>query len=323
MNSPANGPPWKVAVLDDYQHVALSMADWSVLDGIASVTMFSDHITDPDELVARLASFDVVCLMRERTPLPRAIIERLPRLRLIASTGLGNRSVDTAAAAEHGVELRHTGYSPEPTVELTWALILASAKHIVAEVDSVRSGGWQESLAVDLAGSTLGILGLGRIGSRVARIGQIFGMDVIAWSQNLTDERAADEGVQRVNKDELFRRSDFLTIHLVLSDRTRGLVAARELALMKATARLVNTSRGPIVDEADLLDALWSARIEGAAIDVFDTEPLPATHPLRSAPRLLATPHVGYVSEGQYRTFYTDTVDNIRTWANEHANELE
>jgi phosphoglycerate dehydrogenase-like enzyme len=319
MTETTGAHPWQVAVLDDYQQVALSMADWTVSDGLADVTVFSDHVADPDQLVARLARFDVVCVMRERTPLPRSVLERLPRLRLICSTAHRNRSIDLDAAAEHGIEVRHTGYDEGSTVELTWALILASARNIVTEVDALRSGGWQETVGAGLAGRTLGVLGLGNIGSRVARIGRAFGMEVIAWSQNLTAERAAKELVERVDKDELFQRSDVLTIHLVLSERTRGLVSARELALMKPTARLVNTSRGPIVDERDLLDALGSGTIAGAALDVFDTEPLPRAHPLRSAPRLLATPHIGYVSDGLYRTFYQDTVENIRRWIGEQG----
>ena len=306
--------PVRIAVLDDYQNVALSLADWSGLDKRATVTVFNDHLADPDAVVARLQSFDIVCVMRERTPMSRAIIERLPRLRLIASTALRNASIDLEAAAERGVEVMHTGYSSSPTIELTWALILASARYLVAENASLRAGGWQRFVGDDLAGRTLGVLGLGNVGGAVARIGKAFGMEVIAWSQNLTADRAAEAGAVLVTKEELFRQADIVAIHLVLSGRTRGLVGAEELALMKPTARLVNTSRGPIVVEANLLAALRNGKIAGAGIDVFDQEPLPPDHPFRSQANLLATPHIGYVSRGLYARFYQDTVDNVRQW---------
>jgi phosphoglycerate dehydrogenase-like enzyme len=305
---------FKIAVLDDYQNAALSMANWSVLDGQAAVTVFNDHLQGADAVVARLQPFDVVCVMRERTPMTRAVISRLPKLRLIASTAHRNASIDVEAAAERGIEVVHTGYSSTPTIELTWALILASARNLVAENASLRAGGWQRTIGDDLAGRTLGVLGLGNIGGAVARIGKAFGMQVIAWSQNLTDERAAEAGAELVSKEELFKRSDILTIHLVLSNRTRGLVGAKELALMKPTARLVNTSRGPIVIDADLIAALQCGKLAGAALDVFDQEPLPADHPYRSLSNLLATPHIGYVSRDLYARFYQDTVNNIRQW---------
>jgi phosphoglycerate dehydrogenase-like enzyme len=306
--------PVRIAILDDYQNAALSMADWSGLDKHATITVFNDHLADPDAVVARLQSFDIVCVMRERTPMTRAIIERLPKLGLIASTALQNASIDQKAAAERGVEVMHTGYSSTPTIELTWALILASARNLVAENALLRAGGWQRFVGDDLAGRTLGVLGLGNVGGAVARIGKAFGMEVIAWSQNLTANRAADAGAALVTKDELFRQADIITIHVVLSRRTRGLVGAEEIALMKPTARLVNTSRGPIVVEADLLAALRNGKIAGAGIDVFDQEPLPPDHPFRSQANLLATPHIGYVSRGLYARFYQDTVDNIRRW---------
>src|SRR5580658_10140078 len=306
--------PVRIAVLDDYQNIALSMADWSGLDKRAAITVFNDHMADPDAVVARLQSFDIVCVMRERTPMSRAIIERLPRLRLIASTALRNASIDLEAAAERGVQVAHTGYSSTPTIELTWALILASARNLIAESASLRVGGWQRLVGDDLARRTLGVLGLGNVGGAVARIGKAFGMEVIAWSQNLTADRAAEAGAVLVTKEELFRRADIVTIHLVLSGRTRGLVGAEELALMKPTARLVNTSRGPIVIEADLIAALQTHQIAGAALDVFDQEPLPSDHLLRCLPNLLATPHIGYVSRDLYQRFYQDTVDNIRQW---------
>jgi len=311
--TPSPGLP-RIAVLDDYQGVALAMADWSVLEGRASVTVFRDRLTDTEALVARLQPFSVVCVMRERTPLTRAVISRLPQLRLIASTARRNASIDMEAATEHGVEVAHTGYGTSPTIELTWALILASVRNLVAEHTALRAGGWQRLIGDDLAGRTLAVLGLGNIGTAVARIGRAFGMEVIAWSQNLTAERALDAGAVLVTKEELFRRADILTIHLVLGERTRGLVGAGELALMKPTARLVNTSRGPIVDEADLIAALRSGRIAGAAIDVFDQEPLPAEHPFRVLPNVLATPHIGYVSRNLYTRFYQDTVGNILRW---------
>lgn len=304
----------QIAVLDDYQGVAFQVADWTALRGRAAVTVFEDHVSDSTAIVARLQPFDVVCVMRERTPLTRAILERLPRLRLIASTGAQNASIDLDAARERGVQVVHTGYSSTPTVELTWALILAGARHIVSENASLRAGGWQRHVGDDLAGRTLGLLGLGNIGGAVARIAKAFDMNVIAWSQNLEAERAADLGAVRVSKEELFRRADVVSIHLVLSRRTRGLVGAAELSLMKSTARLVNTSRGPIVVEADLLAALHESKIAGAAIDVFDVEPLPADHPFRTLPHVLATPHIGYVSRGLYERFYQDTVNNVLRW---------
>jgi len=310
----SNKQRFSIAILDDYQDVALSLADWSMLDEWAAVTVFNDHLADSDAVVERLWSFDIVCVMRERTPMPRAIIERLPKLRMIASTGSRNASIDLKAAEDRGIQVVHTGYTSAPTIELTWALILASARNLVAENRSLREGGWQQSVGSDMAGRTLGILGLGNVGGAVARIGNAFGMKVIAWSQNLTTERAAEVGATLVSKHELFQEADVLSINLVLSGRTRGLVGAAELALMKPTARLINTSRGPIVVEADLLAAIKDQKIAGAAIDVFDQEPLPFEHPFRSLPNLLATPHIGYVSRGLYARFYQDTVANICRW---------
>jgi phosphoglycerate dehydrogenase-like enzyme len=310
---------FKIAILDDYQNVARTMADWSILDGRAAITVFNDHLADADAVVARLQPFEIVCVMRERTPMTRDIIERLPNLRLIASTATVNASIDLAAAAERGVQLVHTGYSSAPTVELTWALILADARHLVVETTAVRGGGWQQSVGEDLNGRTLGLLGLGNIGSAVARIGKAFGMNLIAWSQNLTAERAAAVDAVLAPKEKLFQQADVITIHLVLSRRTRGLVGAPELRLMKRTARLVNTSRGPIVDEAALVDVLRKGEIAGAAIDVFDQEPLPSNHPFRQLPNVLATPHIGYVSRGLYQRFYQDTVENIREWLDAKA----
>src|ERR1700690_3347382 len=308
----------QIAVLDDYQNAAPESANWSVLRDRADITVFEDHLADPDAVIERLLPFDVVCVMRERTPLPRKVIERLPNLKLIASTGSANASIDVAAAGDHGITVVHTGYRSDPTVEFTWALILACARHIVTESHSVRSGDWQQTMGVDLRGKTLGVLGLGNVGSQVARIGSAFGMKLIAWSQNMTSEAAKAAGAILVSKDQLFERADILTIHLVLSSRTRGLVGAAELKKMKPTAWLVNASRGPIVEEQALITALQNKRIAGAAIDVFDIEPLPQSHPFRTLDNVLATPHIGYVSQGLYKTFYEDTVSNIRKWLGTH-----
>jgi phosphoglycerate dehydrogenase-like enzyme len=300
----------KIAILDDYQNVALSTADWSAVAKKADITVFNDHIDQTDALIERLLPFEVVCVMRERTPLRRDVIERLPRLRFIASTGPRNISIDLAAANERGILVANTGYRSTPTIELTWALILASARHLVRESNSIRAGGWQTSVGHELDGG------------EVARIGRAFGMKIIAWSQNLTAETAAAAGAQLVTKNELFRRADVVTVHVILSERTRGLVGAAELALMKPTARLVNTSRGPIVDEQALIEALRARAIAGAAIDVFDTEPLPQKHPFRSLENLLATPHIGFVAEDLYRTFYGDAAAAIGAWIEKQAPSL-
>jgi phosphoglycerate dehydrogenase-like enzyme len=304
----------KVAILDDYQNVAREMADWTPVAERADITVFNDHISDPEDLVDRLAGFDVIFVMRERTPLPRSIIEQLPRLRMIASTGPFNASIDMEAAADHGIHVGTTGGTIASTVELTWALILAASRNIVAENAAVRADGWQTSVGRELDGRVLGVLGLGRIGKRVARIGNAFGMDVIAWSQNLTEDAAAEAGARYVSKDELFRQADVLTIHLKLSERSQQLVGHAELAEMKPTALLVNTSRGPIIDETALLDALRTTSIGGAALDVFDEEPLPIGHPLRSFASVLAVPHIGYVADRPYRIFFRDAVKAISDW---------
>src|ERR1700731_3877194 len=309
----------KVAILDDYQNVALEMADWSPVARRAEITVFNDHVADPDAVVERLLPFDVICVMRERTPLPRAVIEHLPRLKLIASTGSRNASIDMTAAEEHGIHVTATGYRSTPTIEMTWALILASARPIVRESSSVREGGWQTSVGAELDGKVLGVLGLGNIGGQVARIGLAFGMKVIAWSQNMTPQIAEAAGAALVTKDALCRQADVVTIHLILSKRTRGLVGAADLALMKPTSWLINTSRGSIVDDGALVQALTARTIAGAALDVFDTEPLPADHPFRSLENVLATPHIGYVAEDLYRTFYGDAAVSIAGWLNEIA----
>jgi phosphoglycerate dehydrogenase-like enzyme len=309
----------KIAILDDYQNVALSIADWSTVAKKADITVFNDHVDQMDVLIERLLPFDVICVMRERTPLSRDVIERLPRLKFIASTGSRNSSVDLTAANERGIFVANTGYRSTPTIEFTWALILASARHLVAESNSIRAGGWQTSVGHELDGKTLGVVGLGNVGGQVARIGLAFGMKIVAWSQNLTAEAAAAAGAELVTKDELFRRADIVTIHLILSGRTRGLVGAADLALMKPTARLINTSRGPIVEEQALIEILRARGIAGAAVDVFDTEPLPAKHPFRSLENLLATPHIGFVAEDLYRTFYNDAAAAIGSWLEKQA----
>jgi phosphoglycerate dehydrogenase-like enzyme len=302
----------RIAVLDDYQQVAGSLADWSTLE--AEIVYFPDHISDQDQLMTRLAGFDVIVAMRERTPFPRPVLEGLPDLRLLVTTGSANASIDVKTAQELGIVVSGTGALPHPTGELTMALILTLARGIVDQVESVREGGWQVGLGRDLLGSTLGVIGLGRLGSQVARLGQDFGMDVLAWSQNLTRERAAEVGVSLASMDELLRRADFVTIHLRLSDRTRGLIGRDELSLMRPDAYLVNTSRGPIVDEAALLEAVRSGVIAGAAVDVFEEEPLPQDHPLRTERRILATPHIGYVTRESYQVFYEGVVESIEAW---------
>ena len=309
----------KVAVLDDYQNVALRMADWSPVAARAEITVFTDHVAHDDDVVARLEPFDVVMVMRERTPLTGAVLDRLPRLKMIASTGPFNASIDMDTATGRGIHVSTTGGTVASTVELTWALILAGARNLVREAVSVRDGGWQTSVGSELSGRTLGVLGLGRIGSRVARIGTAFGMPVIAWSRHLTPEVASEAGATYVDRDTLFGTADVLTIHMKLSDRSRGLVGAAELAAMKPTALLVNTSRGPIVDESALIGALRARDIAGAALDVFDTEPLPEGHPLRILDNVIATPHIGYVADRPYGIFFRDAVAAIGDWLDQNA----
>jgi phosphoglycerate dehydrogenase-like enzyme len=306
-------PRIKIAILDDYQQVALRFADWSAL-GDVDLAVLHDHVVDRDRLVQRLAPCDVICAMRERTPIDRALIARLPRLKLIVSTGRLNAAIDAQAAREAGIVVCGTRGLATSAPELTFALLLAAARHLPAEFNAMRAGGWQTTIGRDLAGATLALVGLGGIGSAMARYGEAFGMEVIAWSDNLDDARAAAAGARRVSKDDLFRLGDFISIHLRLSDRTRGLVDASALALMKPDAILINTSRGPIVVEEALIDALQNRRIGGAALDTFDVEPLPAKHPFRTLDNVVATGHVGYVTDGTYRIFYGDAVENIRAW---------
>jgi phosphoglycerate dehydrogenase-like enzyme len=307
-----------IAVIDDFQNVSQRYGDWASLRGRAEVTVFRDLITDEDALAARLAPFDILCVMRERTRLTKSLLARLPRLRLIASTGNWNAAIDLDAAEAQGITVCGTASSLTAAAELTWALLLACARRLPQEMASFAGGGWQVSVGNDLHGKTLGLLGLGYTGSMVARYAQAFGMRVLAWSQNLSPEAAASHGARHVSKDELFAQSDFVSLHVRLSERTRGLVGARELALMKPGAFLVNTARGPIVDEGALLTALREQRIAGAAVDVFEPEPLPASHPLRTLPNLIGTPHIGYVTDGSYGLYYGESVENICAWIDGH-----
>ncbi len=301
----------RAAVLDDYQNVARDMADWDSLPADVSVDFFRDHLSAEDEVARRLESYEIVVAMRERTPFTRTLLSRLPNLKLLVTTGMRNASIDMEAAADHGVTVCGTDGLPYPTAELTWALILALARKVPTEDTATRAGQWQVTMGEGLRGKTLGVIGLGRLGSQVAAIGGAFGMNLVAWSQNLTAERAAEFGARLVSKDELLGESDIVTIHLVLSDRTRGLLGERELSLMKRSAYLVNTSRGPIVDESALIGALESGAIAGAGLDVFDIEPLPLGHKLRSLPNTVLTPHIGYVTAETYRIFYGDAVEDI------------
>jgi phosphoglycerate dehydrogenase-like enzyme len=299
----------RIAILDDYQDVARSFADWGSLD--ADIVVFAKPFTDADDVVRRLAGFDVLVAMRERTQFPVEVLEKLTDLRLLVSTGSANAAIDLSAADRLGITVSATGYVSDPTVEHTWALILAAARNLFVEADSMRTGGWQVTVGTGLRGKTLGVLGLGRVGSSVARVGQAFGMMTIAWSQNLTSQKAAEHDVQAVTKGQLFTQSDVLSVHVGLSERTRGLVGAAELQSMKPTAILVNTSRGPVLDEDALVDALRENRIGTAAIDVYDIEPLPANHALRALPNALLTGHIAYVTDDLYRTFYQDAVEDI------------
>lgn len=305
----------RIAILDDYQNVARGLADWDSLGPEFKVDVFNAPFADWEAAAERLAKYDVLCLMRERLPMPRALIERLPALRLISVTGGRTRAIDFEAAAERGIVVCHTspGESQYATPELAWALLLSAARHLPDEYQRMRNGGWQETIGTTLGGKTLGLIGLGKLGSRMAKIGNAFGMSVIAWSQNLTEERAAENGAKAVSKETLFQTSDAISIHVPYSARSKGLVGEAEISSMKAGAILVNTSRGPIVDEGSLLSALKSGSIR-AGLDVYDVEPLPSDHPLRTLPNVVLTPHIGFVTEGAYRAFYQDTVENIKAW---------
>ncbi|MBN2990990.1 D-2-hydroxyacid dehydrogenase family protein [Pseudomonas cedrina subsp. fulgida] len=305
----------QIAVIDDWQNVASGVVDWSVLDPVGQVHFLHDYPADTATLIERLKGFEVICVMRERTPFDKALLQGLPALKLLVTGGMRNAAIDIAAAKALGIQVCGTDSYKQAAPELTWALIMASTRNLLAEANSLRAGNWQVGLGGDLYGQTLGILGLGSIGQKVAQFAQVFGMRVIAWSENLTPERAAEAGVTWVSKQALFEQADILTVHLVLSERSRGLVDAQALGWMKPGARLVNTARGPIVDEAALVQALQSGRLAGAALDVFAEEPLPLDHPFRRLPNVLATPHVGYVSEQNYRQFYRQMIEDIQAWA--------
>jgi phosphoglycerate dehydrogenase-like enzyme len=304
----------KIAILDDYQGVAKTYADWSAIEREHSLTVFRTAFQSQSAVVEALAPFDVLCIMRERTRFDQATINALPNLKAIVTTGFRNAAIDLAACKARGIAVTGTDVPANATVELTWALILGQARHLPAETGNMAGGRWQTTVGRELKGRTLGVIGLGRLGSQVATIGKAFGMNVIAWSENLTDEKAAAVAVRRVPKDELFKTSDIVTIHMVLSARSRGLVGAPELALMKPDATLINTSRGPIVDVPAMIDALNRGQIGGYAADVYDEEPLPADHPLRTAPRVTLTPHIGYVTEETFRVFYPQTLESLFAW---------
>jgi phosphoglycerate dehydrogenase-like enzyme len=305
----------RVSILDDYQGVALAMADWEPVRARGIEIAVERHpFADEDAAVRALADSEIVAAMRERTPFPKRLVDRLPKLRLLITTGMRNASFDMEALKARGVTVCGTGGpggGNEDTAELAWGLIIGAARRIAEDHALMRHGGWQTRIGHRLAGKTLGVLGLGRLGSAVARVGIAFGMKAIAWSQNLTAEKAAAQGVERVEKDELFRRSDVLSVHLVLSPRSRGLVGAREIGLMKPSAILVNTSRGPICDTAAIIESLKAGRLAYAGFDVYDQEPLPRDHPLRSAPNVILTPHIGYVTEENYRSSYPQIVENV------------
>ena len=301
----------RVAILDDYQNTALASADWSLISGRTEIEVFTDHLFDEDEIVRRLQDFEVICAMRERTPFTRSLIERLPNLKLIISSGMRNRGIDIEAAKQNNILVCGTKSVGKPTAELAWGLILALARKIPAEDMNVRAGGWQQSIGESLIGKTLGIAGLGNLGSRMAKIAAAFDMNVIAWSENLTQERCDEFGVELVDKEGLLLNSDFLTIHLILSDRTRGVFKAEDLSRMKSTSYIINTARGPIIDEDDLINALKNKIIAGAGIDVFSVEPLPVDHPFRSLENAVVTPHLGYVEAENYGAYFNGYVEAI------------
>lgn len=302
----------KVAIIDDYQNVALKMADWDSLE--AEVEVFTDHLEDEDDVAARLLPYDVVVVNRERTPFPDSLLGKLSNLKLLITNGMYNNSIDIAAAHTRGITVCGSPSLGHPTPELTWGLIISLARNIPLEERNVREGRWQTTVGLSLKGRTLGIIGLGRLGTPVAQVGLAFGMEVLAWSPNLTDERAAEAGVTRADKDELLAKSDFITLHMPLSDRSRGIMGAEDFAKMKPTAFLINTSRGPLVDEAALIEALNSGGIGGAGLDVYDHEPLPADHPIRSMPNTVLTPHLGYVTVENYEAYYPKAVESIIGW---------
>ena len=304
----------KAAVLDDYQNVALEMADWAALSPEVEVVVFTEHRTGTELLSGMLGDFEIIIVMRERTPFDRGLLEKLPNLKLLITTGMRNASIDLGAATELGIPVCGTHGSGPATAELAWGLILSLLRSIPAEDASIRRGGWQTTLGIELKGKVLGLLGLGKLGSHMAAVGNAFDMEVIAWSQNLSAEKAAGCNASLVSKDQLFAQSDVLSIHTRLSDRTIGLIGKHELGLMKPTAFLINTSRGPIVNEAALIAALESGTIAGAGIDVFDPEPLPSDHAFRRLENTVVTPHIGYVTREAYRVFFTEAIEDINSW---------
>jgi phosphoglycerate dehydrogenase-like enzyme len=304
----------KIAVLDDYQSVARDMADWSGIEANHQITFFHDIYEGLDGFAKRLEPFDIVCIMRERSPFKRDLIERLSNLKLVVTAGMRNAALDLDACTDRGIPVLGTGGSAQATPELAWGMMLSLARNIHIENARMREGSWITTLGIDMQGKTLGVLGLGRLGIKMSQIARAFDMNVIAWSQNLTDEKAAEAGVTRVGKEELFRQADFLTIHYKLGDRSRGLVGAAELGLMKPSAFLINTSRGPIVDTDALIATLTEGRIAGAGVDVYDSEPLAPDHPIRKCPRTILTPHLGYVTDGTYSAFYGEIVESIESW---------
>jgi len=307
--------PLRCAILDDYQKVALTMADWSKVGADVEIKVFNRHLGAADEVVAALKGFAIVCAMRERTAFPRAVIEALPELKLLITTGMRNASIDLNAARDRGVLVCGTPGFGNATAAIATGLMLDLARHISYENARLKAGAvWQTTIGLDLEGMTLALLGLGKVGCQMAQIGRAFRMHVVAWSQNLTPEKCQEAGVDYVQREDLFRSADFLSIHLQLSPRTRGLVGAGELALMKPSAYLINTSRGPILEEAALISALRDQRIAGAGLDVFDVEPLPREHPLRKLDNVVLTPHLGYVVEQNYRVFFGGMVDDIRAF---------
>jgi phosphoglycerate dehydrogenase-like enzyme len=304
----------RVAILDDYQAIALASADWAPVQARADIVVFTDHLSDPAALARRLQDFEVVVAMRERTGFDAALLDRLSKLELLVTTYMKNAAIDVLAARRNGVTVSGTGAVEAAAPELAWALLMATVRNIPAEDASVRAGGWQRTVGIVLDGRTLGVLGLGRMGKAMARYGQAFGMDVIGWSQNLDVNVAEQYGVRPVGKDELFRSADVVSVHVVLSERTRGIVGARELELLGPHGYLINTSRGPVVDEAALVDALGRGAIAGAGLDVFDIEPLPPGHLLRSLPNTVVTPHIGYGTKEMYEVFFRDVVSDIVGW---------
>jgi len=312
----------KLAIIDDYEHAALASADWSSVTDEVEIEVFHDHLDDERAIAARLQNFEIVFIMRERTPFRRSLIERLPKLEHLITSGRRNASIDLAATEQRGIIVSGTAILPYPAAEHAWALLLALAKRIPTDDTQVRSGGWGTGLNLGLKEKTLGVIGLGKLGSQVAQVGLAFQMNVMAWSPNLTRARCEEIGVAYASKEKLFQNSDFVSIHLVLGERSRGLVGQHELALMKPDAYLINTSRGPIVDETALVDALRRESIAGAGLDVYSMEPLPEQHPLRELPNTVLTPHQGYVTRENYRIFYSTAVENIRSWLDGQAINL-